>query len=41
MSLFVSVLLSITILVVVFQLVGRLVEKIEDLEKRIDELEKL
>lgn len=41
MSLFVSVSLSITILVVVFQLVGRLVEKIEDLEKRIDELEKL
>ncbi len=41
MSLFVSVLLSITILVVVFQLVGRLVEKIESLEKRIDELEKL
>ncbi len=41
MSLFVSVLLSITILVVVFQLVGRLVEKIENLEKRIDELEKL
>ncbi len=41
MSLFVSVLLSITILVVVFQLVGRLVEKIENLEKRMDELEKL
>ena len=41
MSLFVSVLLSITILVVVFQSVGRLVEKIENLEKRIDELEKL
>lgn len=41
MSLFVSVSLSITILVVVFQLVGRLVEKIENLEKRIDELEKL
>lgn len=41
MSLFVSVLLSITILFVVFQLVGRLVEKIENLEKRIDELEKL
>lgn len=41
MSLFVSVLLSITILIVVFQLVGRLVEKIENLEKRIDELEKL
>lgn len=41
MSLFVSVLLSITILVVVFQLVGRLVEKIENLEKRIDELKKL
>ena len=41
MSLFVSVLLSITILVVVFQLVGRLVEKIENLENRIDELEKL
>lgn len=41
MSLFVYVLLSITILIVVFQLVGRLVEKIENLEKRIDELEKL
>lgn len=41
MILFVSVSLSITILVVVFQLVGRLVEKIENLEKRIDELEKL
>ena len=41
MSLFVSVSLSITILVVVFQLVGRLVEKIENVEKRIDELEKL
>lgn len=41
MILFVSILLFITILVIVFQLVGRLAEKIEILEKRIDELEKL
>lgn len=41
MTLIISILLFVALLIVVFQLVGGLVEKIEKLEKRIEELEKV